>query len=214
MFENEKEFIQNQVRHLLEALAFFSNPNKTKREIITVTAFLRSIGEAFSQNELLVGTDEPIDVSFRTARFQVTEMIGDRRRMDEFRQRLRRAQHAKRIRDLMEPWPSSKPSSLEQTVHFVSCHLARKANRYPPVVRAELDALVYVNWGGRHLWPLAPPSNGALSKLLGQTWRSASILFPPYGIVLSAHPDAPDFLKAKVGKILQCTNPDGCFGAA
>lgn len=51
-----------------------------------------------------------------------------------------------------------------------------------------------------------------LSALTIQNWRSVSLLFPPYSIVLYVNPNAPDFLKAMGGIVLQnWKEPDGLF---
>ena len=209
MFENEKAYIENYIKHLREAVSFFSNPGKADRELKVVRAFLRSIGEAFSEDEIVVGGSEPIDVSYRTARFQVREIVGDRKRMDEFRTRLDRAMKARRIRDLIEPWASSKEMSPEELGQRVAYALASKSRRYGHALCSELDALVYMNPGGRHLWPVLAPSSETLSATLDQNWRSVSLLFPPYGSVFVARSNAPDFLKAKAGQTLKCEGD--CF---
>ena len=40
-----------------------------------------------------------------------------------------------------------------------------------------------------------------VSELHRQGWRSVSMLFVPYGVVLSATPEAPDLLKAAEGLV-------------
>jgi hypothetical protein len=45
-----------------------------------------------------------------------------------------------------------------------------------------------------------------------QGWRSVSILFPPYGVVLLAEDTAPDFLGEVVGKVRKSwRKADGSF---
>ena len=129
--------------------------------------------------------------------------------MDEFRGRLDRAMKARSIRDLMEPWASSKQTSSDEVAELVASASASKSRRYGPASCSELDALVYVNPGGRHLWPVDPPHSEALLATLDQGWRSVSILFPPYGMVFFARPNAPDFLKVKAGQVMQCEGE--CF---
>ena len=202
-------YIENYINQMREALAFFSNPQKADRELKVVRAFLRSIGEPFSEGEVVVGLSEPIDVSFRSARFQVREIVGNRRRMDEFRKRLDRARKARSIPDLMEPWASSKQMSPDELAQLVASALVPKSRRYGPTSCSELDALVYVNPGGQHLWPVSPPTDEALSAMLDQDWRSVSILFPPYGAVFFARPNGPEFLRTKAGQTLQCASD--CF---
>jgi len=201
MFDNDKQYLESYRRRLREALAYFSNPQKSRREVDTVRAFLRAIGQPYADDELLVGQAEPVDVAFGPARFQVREIVGGRKRMDEFRERLNRALKAKRIRDVMEPWASSDKMSPDELARLVGEALAEKAQRYGELC-AELDALVYVNPTGTHLWPAESPSREAMATILDQNWRSVSVVFAPHGIVLFAHTGAPEFLRAKAGQVL------------
>ncbi len=71
--------------------------------------------------------------------------------------------------------------------------------------RASLDALVYLNLRGRHLSPapdVIEEDNSAVAQL---GWRSVSVLWPPYAVVLCAKPTAPTFLRIKVGQIIRYT---------
>jgi hypothetical protein len=212
MFENERDYLNKLIDHFRDALTFFSSANKVERERATVRAFLRSIAEEFSEQEIVFGPEEPIDISFRSAKFQIKETLGGRKRSDEFRDRLRRAQNALHVKDVMESWASSKEMSFEEALQLVSSSLASYARKLGANQCSELDALVYVNPTGRHLWPLPAQARSA-NTLNQQGWRSVSMLFPPYGVVIAARPCAPDFLQARAGQILRCPHPDGCFGA-
>ncbi|MBY5667457.1 DUF1780 family protein [Rhizobium leguminosarum] len=50
-------------------LDLFSNRNKTAREKMVVRAFLRCLDVEFSEDQLVVGPEEPVDISFKSARF-------------------------------------------------------------------------------------------------------------------------------------------------
>jgi hypothetical protein len=55
----------------------------------------------------------------------------------------------------------------------------------------------------RNLYPLeAVPDPESLAELYRQGWRSVSIIFLLYSVVIAARPDAPEFLKDRVGRIL------------
>lgn len=145
MFESERTYIDKLIAHWRDALAFFSNAQKLERERMVVRAFLRSIGERFSEDEIVAGEAEPVDISFRSARFQIKEALGARKRTDEFRARLRRAQNAVRIKDVGEPWASSVQMPFEETLQLITSSLESYACRLGPHQCSELDALVYVN---------------------------------------------------------------------
>jgi hypothetical protein len=58
----------------------------------------------------------------------------------------------------------------------------------------QIDALVYVDLEERFL--AVNSRIPALDRLKSQGWRSISLLFSPYGVVLWANPTAPEFLRA------------------
>ena len=105
-----------------------------------------------------------------------------------------------------------KPEVLRQEI---AQSLAEKASHYGVKNCSTLDALVYVDLSGRHLWPLeAALEPKTADELTRQGWRSVSMVFLPYGAVLAAKPDAPPWLKDKVKRILhEWPHPDGWFDA-
>ena len=50
-------------------------------------------------------------------------------------------------------------------------------------------------------------ADGVAIELHRQGWRSVSIVFPPYGVVLSASEGTPDFLKGRVGRVKPYDGP-------
>jgi hypothetical protein len=54
--------------------------------------------------------------------------------------------------------------------------------------RASLDALVYMNLGGRHLYPAPDVIEDDTSVVAQLGWRSVSVLWPPYAVVICAQP--------------------------
>jgi hypothetical protein len=98
----------------------------------------------------------------------------------------------------------------------IAVALAEKASRYGPKGCAALDALVYVDLHNHHLYPPEPKLGASVAdELERQGWRSVSFVFLPYGVVLAAKPDAPDFLKLRVGRVLnEWPYPDGWFEAS
>lgn len=213
MCRSEQEYIAKLQKHAAEALALLSNAQKPERERMVVRAFLRCEGIPFSDDEIQAGKEEPVDVVFRSARFQVTEVLGGRKRGLVWRQRQRRYQAARRVTDLREPWISSEPMSFSEISQLVSEGLAEKASHYGVKTCSELDALVNVDLSGRYLWPLEPALDAKVAEELSrQAWRSVSMLFVPYGVVVIATHDAPEFLKDRDGLILnEWPDPEGWF---
>jgi hypothetical protein len=191
-----REYITGLQRHAAETRNLLSNAQKPERERMVVRAFLRCIGEGFSDDEVQASAEEPVDVNFRSARFQVTDILGDRKRGDAWRERERRYRAAKRLSEVVEPWTSSEPMSVGDVSQAVSEHLSEKAIHYGVQNCSRLDALVYVDVGDRHLWPVDRGQDSKMvEKWRQQGWRSVSMLFVPYGSVLAAQASAPDFLQ-------------------
>lgn len=176
---------------------FFSNKMKPERERSVCRAFLRAIGVSFIDSELVAPTTEPADVAFRDARFQVREFLRQRKRGDEWKDKKKRYAEAQSLADLGEPYSPPVSMSLKDLVPEVTVELAEKAQMYG-VVCADLDALMYVNLPETFLEANSPIPDTA--QLRAQGWRSVSLLFVPYGIVLLANHDAPAFLRAAAGR--------------
>ena len=209
---NEREYIEDLVRHAEDTVGFLSNERKQERERSVCAAFLRCLGIEFSTKEIKSSEDEPPDVVFRDARFEVREILNKgRRRHDEMKAKRERLSNAKTSDDVLEPPPKLPvPLPYEKVIGVVTSALNRKAQRYSQNVRANLDALVYVNLVGKFLDIDSPlPS---LDPLRSQEWRSVSIFFHSSALVLYAKPLAPAFLRNVVGRTMaEWNSPFGLF---
>ena len=208
---NDKHFIDKLSKHADETVAFLSNAQKPDRERMVVRAFLRCIAIAFSDNEIQVGECEPIDVRFRCANFQVMVIIGARKPHDAWRQRKILYKSAENVSDLVSPGINPKAISFKEVVKRITHELARKAVKYGATGCASVDALAYVDLPDRFLYP--PESDSSCrEQLISQGWRSVSMLFSPYGSVLTARDTSPQFLSDRSGLILNAwKNCDGLF---
>lgn len=213
MSKRDEEYLADLRKHAGDVRTLLSNPNKPERERMIVRAFLRCLGVSFSDDEIRASTEEPVDVGFRSAQFQIMEIVGDKRRGDEWRKRQERYDRAKSISDVTDPRASSEPISFSELSRHVMDALAKKAAHYGGIACAGLDALVYVDLAGRHLFPPDPVLEPeVITELNRQRWRSVSVLSVPYAAVLAAAPAAPDFLRNEVGLLAnQWPVPDGWF---
>jgi hypothetical protein len=213
MTSNEQAYIGELQKHASEARALFSNAQKPQRERMVVRAFLRCLGAPFIDDEIVASKDEPVDVVFRSARFQVMESLGGRKRGLDWITRQRLYQTVQRFSELLERYTPPKPLSFGDAAQMVAQNLAVKASHYGVANCARLDALVYVDLRNRYLWPLEPGLEPQVAGgLHRQGWRSVAMLFVPYAAVLTVRPDAPDLLKEKAGLVLnQWPNPEGLF---
>jgi hypothetical protein len=145
----------------------------------------------------------PRGLGCRAARFQIMEIVGDRKRGKEWAEREQLYQAAETVSDVREPYACSTAVPFDEAAKMVAEALAGKARHYGQVNCAALDALVYIDLRISHLWP--PEARNAAdtaAELDRQGWRSVSMLSVPYGAVLTANASAPDFLRANIGLVL------------
>jgi len=188
--------------HVEETLRLFSEKGREDREWMVVQEFLRTLGVPVKRSDLKTpGQHDDVDVYFHEARFQnVERMEKGRRRNDEFRRFAERVRRARTIADLEVPRPDSTPMTAKEVLaEVVGSLTARKQRKL--VNRAELDALVYVNIRGRHLYP-APGTIDDARTVDELGWRSVSALWPPYAMVISATDNAPVFLRERTRRVI------------
>src|SRR5262245_28819366 len=97
MSSSDRQYIADIQRHAAEARTLFSNVQKPERERMVVRAFLKCIGVPFSDVEIQAGKEEPIDVVFGPARFQVMGILGGRKPGQDWRDREERYKAAERL---------------------------------------------------------------------------------------------------------------------
>jgi hypothetical protein len=204
MKNREREGLEVLRAHAADTRLFLTDALKPERERAVCRAFLRCVGVPFDQLEIVASVDEPVDVSFREACFQVREVLEvGRRRGDEWRKRAECWNRARSLGDTVVSWSPPAPLPLVDLIGSLPGALEAKVRKYGRQC-STLDALVYVNLRSRFLDPGI--SQADTSSLETQGWRSVSILFPPYGMVLTAGDDAPDFLRSWVGRALRQWN--------
>ena len=210
MEKSEREVLKKLRRDAEEAEALFSNAGQELQERTAVAGLLRVLGVDFREDEIVKCDSEPIDVSFRDARFQVTEILDrGRPRNLEIKRRSDRAKDAKHLRDLVEPGTiSSDPMAPDELVALVSERCREKARRYAGEC-SDIDLLIYVNLRRRHLHPSWPLPEAAALASLG--WRSVSVIMERFAVVLWAAESAPAFLLERKGQPVVWPGPDSVF---
>lgn len=201
----DAQYLQKLREHAKESIAFFSNQHKPERERCVVRAFFRCLGVSFTEKDLLVNQPEPVDVAALSGRFQVTEVLPPgSRRHQQYRERLEKLNEVSSIEELFEPWRNSKPVSWGDVVTVVLERLSHKT------AYADIDALAYIDLEQTFLdISSAKPSFTDITKL---GWRSVSIVYIPYSVVMSATNNAPSFLKSVVGSPCHAwAKPEGWF---
>lgn len=206
----DEEYLKKLLHYVNETCQLFSNKMKRERERMVCRAFLRCAGIHFTEAEIIVSADEPPDVVFDSARFEIRELLDEgRKRGDEWAQEAERVEKAKDIEGVSRPVPSPEQIKLEELIRLVAAALRDKSIRYGNEC-GRLDALVYVNL---HETFLAPSSTVVgVEALEAHGWRSVSIVFIPYAVVLAATSTAPGFLCERVGQIVNAwPHPEGWF---
>ena len=178
--------------------------NHREREQYVVSHFLRCLGMRFDRGELKHPPNDPPDVLFRDARFEIKEIqTAGRRRGDEYRQRLARALCAERFADLLQPHrPEPVPIAQVCTrLMHESRNLA--SGRYrDSALRRSLDLVFYISFSGTVEVSLAEGPLIDLDPLRREGWRSVSFLFAEAcACVLIAANGSPAFLSDSVGRI-------------
>jgi hypothetical protein len=213
MSTTDKEYLEKIRKYAIEVRMFLGNKMKPERERSVCRAFLRALGISLQENEIVApANNEPVDVMFRDARFQIRDILeSDHRRGDIWKDKQRKYEAATSIDEAIEtdlpPMPS--PVALNALIPEVTTALSKKANKYG-ITCQYLDMLIYLDLRKRFL--AAESAELRAEPLKAQGWRSVSLLFPPYGVVLFAKPEAPDFLKAaETGLHMQWPDIDTLF---
>ncbi len=204
------KYLESLREHVAETRRIFSSKMKEERERMVCRAFLRCLGVSFHEDEIVAPYTEPIDVVFRSAKFQIRELMEpNRKRGDELKEFQHKVRNATSIEDVMAPYSPPRPLSLQELADEVTSALSEKVAKYGKGCM-DLDALVYVDLEQRYLD--AKTNMPGLSKLQSQGWRSVSALFTPYSIVFLAGASAPDFILTNSGRaISQWSDLDSLF---
>ncbi|MES0036061.1 DUF1780 domain-containing protein [Mesorhizobium sp. M0046] len=207
---SEKEFSHRLSEEAQEAAELFSNAGQESQERTAVAGLLRVLGLDFQEDEIIKRGPEPIDVWFRDARFQVTEILDKGRpRNLEIKQRSERMKRAKRLDDLLERGTiSSDPIPPEEFAALISERCAEKAEKYAGQC-GDVDLAIYVNLRGRHLYPTEPFP--PLKANLCRGWRSVTVITERFAVVLQATAKAPTFLGSRRGQMVYWDKMESVF---
>jgi hypothetical protein len=199
---------QQRIEDLEASVAYFSSANKPERERHTVSDFIQNLALAFRKSELrsVPSHQEPTDVTFRKAAFEIKEILDmDRLRHAEYKARLEEARNARTYKQL-HPLSRFTPRDITITELLHETEKASAAllgKKYPLATTEKLDLLIYFN--KIEVWGLVEEGfpNSAVRLLAG--WRSVSVVMGHRAIVFLATPSAPRFLRRVVGRI--CHRP-------
>lgn len=195
----DRKLIDEHKQRLKESLKFFSNDMKPERERWVCREFLENLGIKVLDRELVSSKEDPPDVLFRSARFEVKELMDeDRPRMAEYKKSLAKAETATDAEELLEHY-EPKTMSASDVRDLVLPQVQELEKKYPRAVRESLDLIFYVNL----LDYATTGSTVDVSQLPKSVteWRSVSFVTNNCSCVIWVANKVPDFLAGKVGSV-------------
>lgn len=170
-----------------------------------VAGFLHVLKVQYEDGEIRKKGPEPVDVWFRDARFQVTEILDEGRRRDaELRGEQERIEEAESLQEL---WTRVQRGndSLSPTAcmpsEYYQLILDRSQEKLEKYGKGDedIDLLIYINRKGAYLWPTEPWP--VPTQLMEHGWRSVAFVDNCYARVLyTTRENDPDFLRKAEGK--------------
>lgn len=172
MSPTDKEYFEKFRNYATEVRTFLSNKMKPERERSVCRAFLRTLGIPFKDSEVIAPADEPVDVMFREARFQVKDILeSDHRRGDVWKEKQHKYETVTSIDEAIETDapPIPVPVDLNALIPEVTEALSEKAKKYG-ITCKDLDMLIYLDLRKRFLAAGSAVPN--VEPLKAQEWRS------------------------------------------
>ena len=184
-----------------QANAFLSNARKWERERWVCQRLLQGLNIPYHSEDFLQAGQEPPDVLFGDARFEVFFVLDEGRRLnDEWRAELQRRRSAYSLSQLVRREARPKRIPASKLLQRLGPTLHKKATNYKErdIDLSQLDIIAFSSLK-REVLDLnshfPPPT-----EYLRQGWRSLSLVGPTFARVLFAQPDAPDFLRSNLGR--------------
>ncbi len=198
---DDSDYLRLLTHQAEQANAFLSNARKWERERWVCQRLLQALNVRHHLDEFGVSGQEPPDVLFREANFEVFFVLDQGRRLnDEWRAELDRRRSAFSLSQLVRRETRPKRIGAAELQARLAPTLRKKAHNYLErgLDPGELDLLAFVS-----LKRAVPDFNSHFpppTEYLRQGWRSLSLVGPTFARVLFAHPDAPAFLRNNLGR--------------
>lgn len=198
---DDSDYLRLLTHQAEQANDFLSNARKWERERWVCQRLLQALNVPHRLEEFSAAGQEPPDVLFRDASFEVFFVLDEGRRLnDEWRAELERRRSAFSLSQLVrrETRPRRIPAAELQA--RLAPTLRKKAHNYRErgLELGELDLLACVNL--KHAITDFNSSFPPPTEFLRQGWRSLSLVGPNFARVLFAHSGAPDFLRNNLGR--------------
>jgi hypothetical protein len=195
---SDEEFIDDRRRGLKESIEYFSAKNKAERERWVCLELVQNLGIAFNETEIVSPENDPPDVVFRDARFEIKEILDPgRKRHAEYKAALQKALTVTDPQDLLDQY-TPKDITPVQISERVQAELVELKHHYPRALCEGTDLLFYINLQEHHLKIGLMPSASDFGSF---GWRSISAVLGWGALMFFAAPNAPSFLCAKAGTV-------------
>ncbi len=198
---DDSDYLRLLTHQAEQANAFLSNARKWERERWVCQRLLQALNVRHHLDEFSASGQEPPDVLFREANFEVFFVLDQGRRLnDEWRAELDRRRSAFSLSQLVRREAKPKRIGAAELQARLAPTLRKKSHNYLErgLDPGELDLLAFVS-----LKRAVPDFNSHFpppTEYLRQGWRSLSLVGPTFARVLFAHPDAPAFLRNNLGR--------------
>lgn len=198
---DDSDYLRLLTEQAEQANSFLSNARKWERERWVCQRLLQALNVPSRLEEFSSATQEPPDVLFRDANFEVFFVLDEGRRLnDEWRAEVERRRSAFSLSQLVRREVRPRRISAGNLLERLAPTLRKKAHNYGErgIDLGELDLLAFASLKRSSLdlnSPFPPPT-----EYLRQGWRSLSLVGPNFARVLFAHEDAPDFLRNNLGR--------------
>jgi hypothetical protein len=198
---DDSDYLRLLTHQAEQANSFLSNARKWERERWVCQRLLQALNVRHQLDEFGASGQEPPDVLFREANFEVFFVLDEGRRLnDEWRAELDRRRSAFSLSQLVRREAKPKRIGAAELQARLAPTLRKKSHNYLErgLDPGELDLLAFVS-----LKRAVPDFNSHFpppTEYLRQGWRSLSLVGPTFARVLFAHPDAPAFLRNNLGR--------------
>lgn len=196
---DDQKLLAQRIKDLEDSVAYFSPRNKQEGERWVAEAFVENLRIAYTKGEIASPDDDPPDVVFRDARFEIKEILDPgRRRHDEYKAELKRARTLTDPKDLLQMC-TPKDETLSEIYRRCAESTFALEKKYPPAVRSSMDLLFYVNL--MDVFKVAEVPYPDTSRLESSGWRSVSFVMGQRSCCFFARRDAPDFIRQAFGHV-------------
>ena len=196
---NNKDFIKNQIKNLEASVASFSPRKKQEGEAWIAESFIQNLRIPYSTSEIISNDDDPPDINFRDARFEIKEILDPgRRRHDEYREELKHVRGLTNPKDIFTNF-DPKDISISEIYRLCEEQAFYLKKKYPESIRNKMDLLLYVNLK-EVVYVIEDPYPDT-SNLKNSGWRSVSFVKGQRSCCFYAQNDAPVFIKNVLGRV-------------